>query len=62
MVRRRLPSGIVGAIFCPKLIVVDDRVSALNVLVIAVMAVERCRGVFAVVLREDLEKVLSLVA
>jgi hypothetical protein len=61
ILRRRLPSGLVGAIF-PQTIVVDDRVKRSLVRVIVAIANERCGGCFAVVTRDDLKRVLAMVA
>lgn len=62
VLRRQLPRGVVGAIFYPKTIMVDEDVSEAHVLMVVALAVGRCRGLFAVVSRADLDDVLAIAA
>ncbi|HEV8573540.1 MAG TPA: hypothetical protein VGR43_02425 [Dehalococcoidia bacterium] len=58
LLRRRLPSGIVGAVFGSK-VVVDDLVKRDNVQTVIAIAIGR-GGLFAVVMQSELDRVLAV--
>lgn len=63
VLRRKLPAGWAAVLFCSKrLIVVDKSLGGAVTLAAVAIAVERCDGLLAVVMRAEVQRVERLVA
>lgn len=63
VLRRRLPMGWAAVLFCSRrTVVVEKSLSEAVTLAAVAIAVERCDGLLAVVMRSEVRKVARLVA